>query len=83
MLTRLIQGEDNGERLTSKELLHNCIFLLNAGHETTTNLIGNGLVALSENPAQKTRLIEQPESDQDRGRGNPALSKVRTSSATA
>jgi cytochrome P450 len=61
VLTRLIQGEGNGERLTSKELLHNCIFLLNAGHETTTNLIGNGLVALSENPAQKTRLIEHPE----------------------
>ena len=61
VLTRLIQGEDNGERLTSKELLHNCIFLLNAGHETTTNLIGNGLVALSRNPAQKQRLIEQPD----------------------
>jgi cytochrome P450 len=60
VLTRLIQGEDNGERLTSTELLHNCIFLLNAGHETTTNLIGNGLVALSENPAQKKRLIEHP-----------------------
>ena len=61
VLTRLIQGEDNGERLTSKELLHNCIFLLNAGHETTTNLIGNGLVALSGNPSQKTRLIEKPD----------------------
>jgi cytochrome P450 len=61
VLTRLIQGEDNGERLTSKELLHNCIFLLNAGHETTTNLIGNGLVALAGNPAQKTRLIENPD----------------------
>jgi hypothetical protein len=61
VLTRLIQGEDNGERLTEKELLHNCIFLLNAGHETTTNLIGNGLVALSENPAQKNRLIEHPD----------------------
>jgi cytochrome P450 len=61
VLTRLIQGEDNGERLTSKELLHNCIFLLNAGHETTTNLIGNGLVALSETPAQKHRLIERPD----------------------
>jgi cytochrome P450 len=60
VLTRLIQGEDNGERLTAKELLHNCIFLLNAGHETTTNLIGNGLVALSRNPAQKRRLIENP-----------------------
>jgi cytochrome P450 len=61
VLTRLIQGEDDGERLTSKELLHNCIFLLNAGHETTTNLIGNGLVALSHHPAQKQRLIEHPE----------------------
>jgi len=61
VLTRLIQGEDNGERLTEKELLHNCIFLLNAGHETTTNLIGNGLVALSRHPAQKQRLIEHPD----------------------
>ena len=61
VLTRLIHGEDNGERLTSKELLHNCIFLLNAGHETTTNLIGNGLVALSDNPTEKKRLIEHPD----------------------
>ncbi len=60
VLTRLIQGEDDGERLTEKELLHNCIFLLNAGHETTTNLIGNGLVALSDHPAEKQRLIEDP-----------------------
>jgi len=61
VLTRLIQGEENGERLTEKELLHNCIFLLNAGHETTTNLIGNGLVALSHHPDQKQRLIEHPD----------------------
>jgi cytochrome P450 len=61
VLTRLIQGEDNGERLTEKELLHNCIFLLNAGHETTTNLIGNALVALSEHADQKQRLIEHPD----------------------
>ena len=60
MLTRLIQGEDNGERLTEKELLHNCIFLLNAGHETTTNLIGNGLVALSNHAGEKRRLIGIP-----------------------
>src|SRR6516225_4033978 len=52
VLTRLILGEADGERLTAKELLHNCIFLLNAGHETTTNLIGNGLVALTENPSE-------------------------------
>src|SRR6478736_634902 len=61
VLTRLIQGEANGERLTEKELLHNCIFLLNAGHETTTNLIGNGLVALTQYPEQKQRLIAHPD----------------------
>jgi cytochrome P450 len=60
VLTRLIQGEANGERLSEKELLHNCIFLLNAGHETTTNLIGNGLVALHEHPAEKHKLIQAP-----------------------
>jgi len=61
VLTRLIQGEPDGERLTAKELLHNCVFLLNAGHETTTNLIGNGLVTLSEHPTEKQRLIAHPE----------------------
>ncbi|KYK48399.1 cytochrome [Bradyrhizobium liaoningense] len=61
VLTRLIQGEENGERLSEKELLHNCIFLLNAGHETTTNLIGNGLVALDRHPDQKQRLIDNPD----------------------
>ncbi|MBR0694499.1 cytochrome P450 [Bradyrhizobium lablabi] len=61
VLTRLIQGEDNGERLSAKELLHNCIFLLNAGHETTTNLIGNGLVTLLDYPEQKARLIADSE----------------------
>ncbi|NVN84532.1 MAG: cytochrome P450 [Rhodopseudomonas sp.] len=60
VLTKLIQGEPGGEQLTAKELLHNCIFLLNAGHETTTNLIGNGLVALAANPEQKQRLIDNP-----------------------
>jgi cytochrome P450 len=69
-LTRLIQGEVNAgheangqatERLLAKELLHNCIFLLNAGHETTTNLIGNGLKCLLDAPAQKQRLLERPE----------------------
>ena len=60
VLTRLIQGEDTGERLTAPELLHNCIFLLNAGHETTTNLIGNGLVTLLAHPDQKSRLIAEP-----------------------
>jgi cytochrome P450 len=60
VLTRLIQGEEDGARLSAKELLHNCIFLLNAGHETTTNLIGNGLVALLQHAPEKQKLIDQP-----------------------
>lgn len=60
VLTRLIQGEVDGERLSETQLLHNVIFILNAGHETTTNLIGNGLVALLEWPEEKQRLIDQP-----------------------
>ena len=57
VLTRLIEGEADGERLTETELLHQCIFLLNAGHETTTNLIGNALHALTQWPEEKARLV--------------------------
>ncbi|HET9823637.1 MAG TPA: cytochrome P450 [Burkholderiaceae bacterium] len=60
VLTRLIQGERDGERLTTRELLHNCIFLLNAGHETTTNLIGNGAHALLTHRDQYERLVAEP-----------------------
>lgn len=60
MLTRLLLGESNGERLSEKELLHNCIFLLNAGHETTTNLIGNGLYTLMHHRDQLARLVADP-----------------------
>ena len=60
VLTRLIQGEVGGYRLTAAELLHNCIFLLNAGHETTTNLIGNALVLLHDHPDQRARLLADP-----------------------
>jgi cytochrome P450 len=60
VLTRLILGESDGSRLTEEELLQNCIFILNAGHETTTNLIGNGLVALTEWPEERARLVADP-----------------------
>jgi cytochrome P450 len=60
VLTRLLQGEHDGERLTEDELLHNCIFLLNAGHETTTNLIGNGLHALLMHRGELERLVREP-----------------------
>ncbi len=60
VLTRLILGEADGERLSERELLHNCIFILNAGHETTTNLIGNGLHALTLWPGERARLVDDP-----------------------
>lgn len=59
VLSRLI-APDN-EHISESELLQNCIFILNAGHETTTNLIGNALYALNENPEQKKLLLNQPE----------------------
>jgi cytochrome P450 len=61
VLTRLIEGEVDGERLSQRELLHNCIFLLNAGHETTTNLIGNGVHALLSQRSQYERLVREPQ----------------------
>jgi cytochrome P450 len=51
VLTRLIGDETGADKLSETELLQNCVFILNAGHETTTNLIGNALVALQERPA--------------------------------
>lgn len=67
VLTRLIQGEKTddahgaraGDTLSETELLQNCVFILNAGHETTTNLIGNALVALQEWPDEKARLLQR------------------------
>jgi len=58
VLTRLIVGD--GEPLSDDELLHQCIFLLNAGHETTTNLIGNGVHALLSHRDQLDRLVAEP-----------------------
>lgn len=57
VLTRLIGSEATGEQLSETELLQNCVFILNAGHETTTNLIGNALVALQERPAALAGLL--------------------------
>jgi cytochrome P450 len=63
VLTRLIAGHpgDGGEgSLSETELLHNCIFLLNAGHETTSNLIGNGVHALLTHRGEFERLAREP-----------------------
>lgn len=59
VLTRLMRGDAEGS-LSGRELMHNCIFLLNAGHETTSNLIGNGLDALLTHADQLARLVAEP-----------------------
>lgn len=60
ILSALLAAEDAGDRLTEIELLHQCIFLLNAGHETTTNLIGNAVASLLEHPHELARLRADP-----------------------
>ncbi|MBL4720203.1 MAG: cytochrome P450 [Alphaproteobacteria bacterium] len=60
ILSKLIDAEWDGEKLSEIELFHNCIFLLNAGHETTTNLIGNGIDALFRFPDEHARLRADP-----------------------
>ena len=67
ILSKLIAGTDltttdaKGERLSKLELIHNCIFLLNAGHETTTNLIGNGVDLLIRHPDVMSDLRRHPQ----------------------
>ena len=60
ILTRLIAEDAQGERLSEVELLHQCIFLLNAGHETTTTLIGNGLVLFCDWRDSREALLRDP-----------------------
>lgn len=59
--TDLSPGGQSDDKLTELELLHNCIFILNAGHETTTNLIGNGVDLLIRNPDAMRDLRADPE----------------------
>jgi len=59
VLTRLIQSE--GKPLSAVELAENCVFLLNAGHETTTNLIGNAIELFMRFRSSRAQLIGNPE----------------------
>lgn len=61
VLEALIFGEFNGRKLTQEELIQNCIFLLNAGHETTTSLMANGVGMLLQAPDQYQLLRDKPE----------------------
>ena len=61
VLVSLIFGEADGRKLSPVELVQNCIFLLNAGHETTASLVSNGIGTLLEFPDQLQRLRENPD----------------------
>jgi hypothetical protein len=61
LTTHLVQAEEDGSRLSTEELVANIMLLFVAGHETTVNLIGNGLLALHRNPDQLALLKARPE----------------------
>jgi cytochrome P450 len=60
VLESLIFGEHEGRKLDQKELIQNCIFLLNAGHETTTSLVSNSVSLFLDHPAQHRKLLNDP-----------------------
>jgi cytochrome P450 len=61
LTTQLVQAEEDGSKLSNEELTANIILLFGAGHETTVNLIGNGLLALHRNPDQLALLKANPD----------------------
>jgi cytochrome P450 len=60
LITKLIEVEEAGEILTEDELISTCILLLNAGHEATVHVIGNGVYALLQHPEQLARWRKEP-----------------------
>jgi cytochrome P450 len=60
LLRRILEAEDDPDGLNREEIFTNCVLLLSAGHETTTNLIGNGMLALLRNRDQWELLVREP-----------------------
>jgi cytochrome P450 len=85
LMSLMLRAEHEGERLSSEEVVSNCVLLLFAGHETTTNLLGNGLLHLLRHPGawptlrREPRLIEPSIEELLRYDGPvPATTKVAT-----
>lgn len=61
ILSDLMDAEEDGEKLTELDLLHQCIFMLNAGHETSTNMISHGVHEFLRNPGEMAKLRANPD----------------------
>ena len=70
LMTALIGAEVDGQTLTDDELLGFCLLLILAGNDTTSSLIGTGLVLLTENPEQRELLLREP------SRWNQAIEEI-------
>ncbi len=94
LMTLMLRAEHQGDRLTHDEVVANCVLLLFAGHETTTNLLGNGLFHLLRHPAQAALLRADPSLGRSAGAtwscrswrrrtATRASSRIRTRSTSA
>ncbi len=75
----LVQAEVDGIRLTEEEIIANCILTMIGGQETSTNLIGSGLLTLLRHPEQMRMLQDDPSLIPSGGRGVAAISKAPSS----
>ncbi len=77
MISQLVLARDDRDALSTDEIIGTCILLLFAGHETTTNLIGNGFLYSMRNRDQWERLVADPSLADSRGRGISCATMAR------
>ena len=78
LLSAMIAAEEQGDKLSQDELVANAMLLLNAGHETTTNLIGNGTLRAAAAPGRARALTARSRAAPERRRGAPSLRQSGT-----
>jgi cytochrome P450 len=76
-MSLMLRAEHDGDRLTHDEVVANCVLLLFAGHETTTNLLGNGLFHLLRHPDELARPARRRVPAARCDRGVAALRRAR------